>query len=53
MVGTDSIAATRLPKQTHAPTEELPEALLSVRSVPRLYNEDQLSLGPAVIRREF
>jgi hypothetical protein len=29
---------------THAMTEELLEALFSVRSVPRLYNEDQLPL---------
>jgi hypothetical protein len=29
---------------THATTEELSEALFSVRSVPRLYNEDQLPL---------
>jgi hypothetical protein len=29
-------------QQTHATIEELLEAAFSVRSVPRLYNEDQL-----------
>jgi hypothetical protein len=31
-------------RDTHATIEELLEAVFSVRSVPRLYNEDQLPI---------
>jgi hypothetical protein len=34
----------------HAITEELLEAMFSVRSVPRLYNEDQLPLPTSLSR---
>jgi hypothetical protein len=33
---------------THATIEELVEAVVSVRSVPRLYNEDQLPLDESL-----
>jgi hypothetical protein len=35
---------------THTRTEELWEAVFSLRSVPELYNNDQLSVSPSRVR---